>query len=76
MENQRKKIKELISDLFLKKEISEKTFKFLSRGGHKMAVFYMLLKIHKNKFPLPVRPIVSSCESPTEKISMMSDIIL
>ena len=36
----------------------------------------MLPKIHKNKFPVPGRPIVSSCDSPTEKISMMLDIIL
>ena len=36
----------------------------------------MLPKIHKNKFPVPGRPIVSSCNSQTEKISMLLDIIL
>ena len=36
----------------------------------------MLPKIHKNKFPPPGRPIVSSVNSPTEKISMLLDIIL
>ena len=36
----------------------------------------MLPKIHKNKTPVPGRPIVSSCDSPTEKISMLIDIIL
>ena len=36
----------------------------------------MLPKIHKKKFPVPGRPIVSSCDSPTEKISMLLDIIL
>ena len=33
-------------------------------------------KIHKNRFPPPGRPIVSSVNSPTEKISMLLDIIL
>ena len=36
----------------------------------------MLLKIHKNKIPPPGRPIVSSVNSPTKKISIMLDIIL
>ena len=36
----------------------------------------MLPKIHKNKFPPPGRPIVSSVNSPTEKISMLLDVVL
>ena len=36
----------------------------------------MLPKIHKNKFLVSGRPIVSSCDSPTENISMLLDIIL
>ena len=36
----------------------------------------MLPKIHKKKVPVSGRPIVSSCNSPTEKISMLLDIIL
>ena len=62
--------------MFSQKEITEKMFKFLTRGGHRTSVFYMLPKIHKNKFPVLGRPVVSSCDSPTEKISMMLDIIL
>ena len=58
------------------KEISEQTFRFLSRGGNQTSMFYMLPKIHKNTFPVPGRPIVSSCDRPTEKISMLLDIIL
>ena len=72
----RKQVQELIGELYLKKEISEQTFKFLSRGGNRTSVFYMLPKIHKNKFPVPGRPIVSSCDSPTEKISMLLHFIL
>ena len=72
----RKQIHDFIGELYLNKEISEQMFKFLSRGRNRTSVFYMLPKIHKNKFPVPGRPIVSSCDSPTEKISMMLDIIL
>ena len=72
----RKRVQSLIDDLFAKKEISEKMFLFLSRGGNRTSVFYMLPKIHKNKTPVPGRPIVSSCDCPTEKISMLIDIIL
>ena len=74
--NHRKLVQDLVSDLFLHKEVTEKTLKFLLRGGHRTSVFYMLPKIHKNKFPVPGRPIVSSYDSPTEKISKMLDIIL
>ena len=72
----REMVQELIPNLFLSKEISEKTFKFLSKGVHRTSIFYMLPKIHKNKLPVPGRPIVSSCNSPIEKISMMLDLIL
>ena len=36
----------------------------------------MLPKIHKNSTTPPGRPIVSSCDCPTEKISQFVDIIL
>ena len=62
--------------MFAEKEISEKTFLFLIKGGKRQGIFYMLPKIHKNKFPPPGRPIVSSVNSPKEKISMLLDIIL
>ena len=67
----RKIVQEFIGELYLKQEISEQTFKFLSRGGNRTGVFYMLPKIHKNIVPVPGRPVVSSCDSPTEKISMV-----
>ena len=72
----RKQVQEFTGELYLKKEISEQDFKFLSQGGHRTSVFYMFPKIHKNKIPVPCRPTVSSCDSPTEKISMLLDIIL
>ena len=62
--------------MFAEKEISEKTFLFLIKGGKRRSIFYILPKIHKNKFPPPGRPIVSSVNSLTEKISMLLDIIL
>ena len=34
---------------------------------HPLARFYSLLKVHKN--PMKIRPIVSSCNNPTENIS-------
>ena len=58
------------------KEISDKTYLYLKSGGRRTCVFYMLPKIHKGKFPPPGRPIFSSVDSPTEKISMLLDLIL
>ena len=62
--------------MFAEKEISEKAFLFLIKGGKRRSIFYMLPKIHKNKIPPPSRQIVSSVSSPTEKISMFLHIIL
>ena len=69
-------IQELILQMFDKKIISEQTYKFLSEGGKRTSIFYLLPKIHKNLVEPPGRPIVSSVDSPTERISMMLDIIL
>ena len=69
-------IQELILQMFDKKIISEQTYKFLSEGGKRTSIFYLLPKIHKNSVEPPGRPIVSSIDSPTERISMMLDIIL
>ena len=69
-------IQELILQMFDKKIISEQTYKFLSEGGKRTSIFYLLPKIHKNLVEPPGRPIVSSIDSPTERISMMLDIIL
>ena len=38
-EKYREMVQGLISNLFLSKEISEKTFKFLSRGGHRTSIY-------------------------------------
>ena len=69
-------IQELILQMFDKKIISEQTYKFLSEGWKRTSIFYLLPKIHKNLVEPPGRPIVSSIDSPTERISMMLDIIL
>ena len=69
-------VQELILEMFNKKIISEQTYKFLSTGGKRTSIFYLLPKIHKNLLNPPGRPIVSSVDCPTERISMMLDIIL
>ena len=69
-------VQDLVTELFNKKLISEQTFKFLSTGGKRTSIFYLLPKIHKNLVNPPGRPIVSSVDCPTERISMMLDIIL
>ena len=69
-------VQELILEMFNKKIISQQTYKFLSTGGKRTSIFYLLLKIHKNLLNPPDRPIVSSVDCPTERISMMLDIIL
>ena len=69
-------VQELVSELFDKEIISEQTYKYLSTGGKRTSVFYLLPKIHKNLKNPPGRPIVSSIDCPTERISMMLDIIL
>ena len=69
-------VQELILEMFNKKFISEQTFKYLSIGGKRTSIFYLLPKIHKNLLNPPGRPIVSSVDCPTERISMMLDIIL
>ena len=69
-------VQELILEMFNKKIISEQTFKFLSKGGKRTSIFYLLPKIHKNLTNPPGRPIVSSVDCPTERISMMLDLIL
>ena len=72
----RKKIYEELECMLADKELLEKTFLFLIKGDKRRSIFCMLPKIHKNKFPSPGQPIVSSVNSHTEKISMLLDIIL
>ena len=69
-------VQELILEMFNKKIISEQTYQFLSTGGKRTSIFYLLPKIHKNLLNPPGRPIVSSVDCSTERISMMMDIIL
>ena len=69
-------VQDVVLDLFNKKYISEQTYKFLTTGGKRTSVFYLLPKIYKRLVDPPGRPIVSSMDSPTEKISMMLDLIL
>jgi len=54
-------------------EISEKCYNYLVAKGTRTSLFYLLPKIHKNKFPPPGRPILSANDSPTEKISALVD---
>ena len=72
----RNKINKELECMFAVKELPENIFLFLIKGGKRHSIFYMLPKMHKNKFPPPGRPIISSINSPTEKISMLLDIIL
>ena len=62
--------------MFADKVVSEKTFLFLITVDKRRSIFYMLPMIHKNKFPPLCRPIVSSVNSPTKKISILLDIFL
>ena len=72
----RTKVVNLIDSMFEQEEISLKTYRYLMEGGNRTPIFYMLPKIHKKKNPPPGRPIVSSCDCPTEKISQLTDIVL
>ena len=75
-ESHRKMVQDVVERMFEDKQISEKTFKFLMEGGTRTAIFYTLPKIHKNLTSPPGRPIISSNNCPTEKISQLIDIVL
>ena len=70
------KIIKVVTKMFKEKQISEKMFSYLIEDGNHTSIFYLLPKTHKNIYPPPARPIVSSINSPTEKISQMIDLIL
>ena len=55
------------------KEISQKCATYLTSGGERTSLFYMLPKIHKNKMPPKGRPILSANDCPTERISAFVD---
>ena len=69
-------VQELVTELLEKEFISDQTYNFLSTGGKRTSVFYLLPKIHKNLENPSGRPIVSSIDCSTERISMMLDLIL
>ena len=72
----KQKTVKIIEDLYTHQQISKKTYQYLSDGGERTLIFYMLPKIHKNRHTPPGRPIVSSIGSHTEKLSQMIDLIL
>lgn len=53
--------------------LSRDCIKLLTPDNPQTPVFYTLPKIHKPQRPPPGRPIVSSCGSPTERISALVD---
>ena len=68
-----KKVHRLIQSLLLEGHIDDITAKWLSLTPDppRIPVFYTLTKIHK---PIPVgRPIISGCDSPTERILAFVD---
>ena len=69
-------IKNVVSEMHEKDEISDKTLRYLTTNCNRTAQFYMLPKIHKSVTNPPGRPIISGNDCPTEKISHMIDIIL
>jgi len=69
-------ITNLIEYLHTEKEISPKCRSYLLNDNPRTPQLYLLPKIHKNKNPVPGRPIVSANNSPTEKISQLADFFL
>jgi hypothetical protein len=69
-------ITDLINHLHSTKQISDKCRNYLLNTQPRTAQLYLLPKIHKNKTPVPGRPIVSANNSPTEKISQLADLFL
>ena len=72
----KEKVRTIIQKMKDLDQISDKTYKYLLEGGNRTSIFYILPKIHKSYQNPPGRPIVSSIDCPTEKISQMVDIIL
>jgi hypothetical protein len=64
---------DLICELKESEQISQKCADFLFNPQPRTPQLYLLPKIHKNKTPVPGRPIVSANNSPTERISQLAD---
>jgi peptide-methionine (R)-S-oxide reductase len=69
-------INNLINYLEENQEISKKCGAYLRNTNPRTSQLYLLPKVHKNKLPMPGRPIVSANNSPTEKISEVADFFL
>jgi len=69
-------IHHLIDTLTDEEEIHPKCAQYLYTDKPRTPQLYLLPKIHKNKTPVPGRPIVSANNSPTEKISQLADYFL
>ena len=67
------KVKNLIQVMYNNGHLDKDAFKYLTPKHPKIARFYHQPKIHKPTIPVPGRPIVSSCGSPTERISEYVD---
>jgi len=68
-----KEVSKLIDSLVDDNQISDKCALYLYNKQPRTPQLYLLPKIHKNKTPVPGRPIVSANNSPTEKISQLAD---
>ena len=74
--NHNELIHSLASKLHEQGQISDKCRNYLCIQKPKTPQLYLLPKIHKNKTPVPGRPIVSANNSPTERISQLADYFL
>jgi hypothetical protein len=69
-------ILQLINQMTNNDEITDRCAAYLHIEKPRTPQLYLLPKIHKNKFPVPGRPIVSANSSPTERISQLADFFL
>ena len=76
VEETARKVRNIITELYQKKHIDEMKLKWLSHTPNppRIPVFYTLTKTHKVN--LSSRPIISGCDSPTERISAFVDSLL
>ena len=67
------KISTHLDNMIKRGEITERVARFLATKELCTPQLYLLPKIHKNVTPVPGRPIVSTNESPTERVSAFVD---
>ena len=70
------KINKIFKDLCNKKFITEKELEYFSfsfKNACCLNKMFFLPKIHKRLFDVPGRPVISNCETPTEKVSEFLD---